>query len=206
MKLPTLTQYMPEMFYFEDLDGDIVCTADSGLPLIRYDLKDRGGVLTLDHVQDLYRSHNMSLIEHLEKAAIKDTLWNLPLVYVYERSDFSVSFFAFQVYPVTIRKSLQSLPFEDILTGKFTMIVSFNENSEQVLEIHVEMKDKQSETPELLEKVVDIVMENLLAENSEYRKVYEEFGRERVIPQITFWPYEDPTHFRPGTKQKWVKK
>jgi phenylacetate-CoA ligase len=44
-KQPTFTQFVPEMFYFEEVNGGVVCSSKSGLPLVRYDLKDRGGVV-----------------------------------------------------------------------------------------------------------------------------------------------------------------
>ncbi|HEY5139166.1 MAG TPA: hypothetical protein VIJ25_07620, partial [Methylococcales bacterium] len=42
---PTLAQYNPELFYFEEVNHNLLCTAYSGLPLLRYDLKDYGGVI-----------------------------------------------------------------------------------------------------------------------------------------------------------------
>ena len=54
-KLPTLTQYIPEHFYFEEVNGGIVCTAKSGIPLIRYNLKDNGGVYGFDKVIEIFK-------------------------------------------------------------------------------------------------------------------------------------------------------
>ena len=44
---------------------------------------------------------------------VTNTIWRLPFVYVYERSDFSVSFYAFQIYPETIKRAL-FYPVKDI--------------------------------------------------------------------------------------------
>jgi phenylacetate-CoA ligase len=204
-KLPTLTQYLPELFYFEDEGGNLLCSANSGLPLVRYDLKDKGGVVYLDELKQKLSLHGINLDDECHRAGITDTLWNLPLVYVYERSDFSVSFYAFQVYPETIRKALLASSVEHQVTGKFTMLVDFDTSGRQFLEINVELSAGTLETEQLNQHLTELVVGMLLQENSEYRATHELYGAE-VYPRIVFWPYEDANYFRPGTKQKWVKK
>lgn len=203
-KVPTLTQYIPELFYFEDINGDLFCTAASGLPLVRYDLKDKGGVISLAHMEKIFAESGLDLRAEAEAVGITHTIWNLPFVYVYERSDLSVSFFAFQIYPETVKNALASPMLAEQLTGKFTMAVEYNNEGTQQFFINLELKHGTSETPELHEQVTSAVVEKLLSQNSEYRRTHEEYA-ERVYPLLTFWPYEDPTYFRPGTKQKWVK-
>ncbi len=204
-KLPTLTQYLPEMFYFECQEKNLLCSSYSGIPLVRYDLKDHGGVFTLDSVTTNLKQLDVNLNQEAKNAGITNTIWNLPFVYVYERSDFSVSFFAFQIYPETIRKALQEKQFEQQLTGKFTMIVSYDIKAHQQLNIHIELRPNTKESLTLRSSTAEAIIRRLVAENSEYRKTREEYP-EQTIPKLTFWPYEHPTHFQPGGKQKWVKK
>lgn len=205
LKLPTLTQYNPELFYFEDVNGNLYCSAFSGFPLVRYDLKDHGGVLGFDMAINRLRDFGCNVLEIARELHLDHTIWHLPFVYVYERSDFSVSFFAFQIYPETVRKALQDSTLEESITGKFTMQVIYDDKGNQVFEIHVELKSTITITKKLEKQVQLLIIKKLLEENSEYRKTHEEYG-ERVFPHITFWPYEDPTFFKPGVKQKWVKK
>ncbi len=205
LKLPTLTQYNPSQFYFEDVDSSLYCSAYSGLPLIRYDLKDNGGVRKYSHIVSKLQDMGIDIVEEMRKRHLQDTIWKLPFVYVYERSDFSVSFFAFQIYPETIRRALQEELFESFITGKFTMQVLYDDNANQQLIIHIEMKKDMSMEDSVKDKIIEKLVYYLLNENSEYRKTYEEYSKQ-LIPNLVFWPYEDPTYFRPGVKQKWVKK
>lgn len=205
LKLPTLTQYNPSQFYFEDVDSSLYCSAYSGLPLIRYDLKDNGGVRKYSHIVSKLQDMGIDIVEEMRKRHLQDTIWKLPFVYVYERSDFSVSFFAFQIYPETIRRALQEELFESFITGKFTMQVLYDDNANQQLIIHIEMKKDMSMEDSVKDKIIEKLVYYLLNENSEYRKTYEEYSMQ-LIPNLVFWPYEDPTYFRPGVKQKWVKK
>lgn len=204
-KLPTFGQYLPEMFYFEEKNNGLLCSGYSGLPLVRYDLHDRGGVYRYGQVKDIFKRGSVSLDKEAKNNKIKDSVWRLPFVYIYERDDFSVSFFAFLIYPETIRRALQNDQLSSLVTGKFTMQVQYDRQLDQVLEINVELKNKQKETPQLSDLVRKLITEQLRQESSEYRKTNNEKG-DKVLPRIIFWPYEDSLYFKPGTKQKWVKK
>lgn len=204
-KLPTLTQYIPEMFYFEDLDSNLVCSSYSGLPLVRYDLKDHGGIITLNQVVKNFSSIKIDLKLLLKKTGIDDSLWNLPFVYIYERSDFSVSISGANVYPETIRKALLDNRLQKYLTGKFTMLVKHDKKQNPYLEINIELMPKVGQTPFLKDLARTLIMNQLLKENSEYNVLHQHMP-ERVIPQIIFWSYEDQLYFKSGGKQKWVKK
>jgi phenylacetate-CoA ligase len=202
---PTFAQYNPELFYFESKDNNLLCTSYSGLPLVRYDLKDYGGVRSRDSVHESLRSSGINISEAAEAAGITNTLWNLPFVYVYERNDFSVSYYAFQLYPDTIRRALQHDGLGGSLTGKFTMSVDYDDNGRQQLNIQVELKHNVESTEKLADMVLEVIHTHLIAESSEYRETHKMVGPD-AKPHIHLWEYEDPTYFRPGTKQKWVEK
>jgi phenylacetate-CoA ligase len=204
-KLPTLCQYDPELFFFEEVSQGLLCSSYSGLPLVRYDLKDRGGVIRYDDMTRRIADAGIDIHREGVAAGIKKTVWALPFVYVYERSDMSVSLYAFLVYPETIRKALQEKQFQRVVTGKFTMITRYDKNHDQYLEINVELKGGEKGSGKLKDSVRKAVIIWLLRENSEFWKTYHEIGP-RIYPRIVFWPYEDPAYFKPGGKHKWVMK
>lgn len=202
---PTFAQYNPELFYFEEQNNSLLCTAYSGLPLVRYDLKDYGGVLQRENVHDQLGSMGFDVAATAKKAGISEALWNLPYVYVYERNDFSVSYYAFQLYPDTVRRALQHDHLEMSVTGKFTMGVEYNDEGRQQLHVHVELKHNVVPSDKLANIILDRVHEQLIAESSEYRETYKTIGAV-ALPIVHLWDYENPEYFRPGTKQKWVTK
>lgn len=202
---PTFAQYDPSLFYFEKSDNSILCSSSSGLPLVRYDLKDYGGVLTKQQVEERMEMAGYDLKDLISQYAIEDTVRNLPFVYVYERNDFTVSYYAFLVYPDTIRRALQSEKFAADITGKFTMIVDYSSDGRQQLNIHIELRPGSEEKSSLARHIQACLHGALLQENSEYRETANMVG-EMVKPIIKLWPYEDVTYFRAGTKQKWVVK
>lgn len=204
-RVPTLTQFFPELFYFEDLEGNLICSAYSGLPLVRYDLKDKGGVLSYDQVVTIYGNHGVDLEKRAKEEKIDHTLWKAPFVYVYERSDFSVSLYAFNVYPETIRRALYDASLQDVVTGKFTMEVNYTKEHDQQLDVHVELTEGAKKSEELRKKVAHTIRDRLLKENSAYKRTHEVKGS-KVDPNVIFWEHRDPQYFNPRIKQKWVQK
>lgn len=205
LKVPTLTQYIPELFYFEEVDNRLYCTAEGGLPLIRYDLKDVGNVISYDEMFEKFNSQGRDLKKELKEGDIAATVWKLPFVQVFERTDFSVSFYAFQVYPETIRRALQHREFASKITGKFTMSVEHDKKQNPLLTIHIEARDTTAQTKAFASKLSKAVRDRLLKESSEYRETYKEKGA-KIDPVIKLYDYQDPTYFIPGKKQAWVKK
>lgn len=204
-KQPTLTQFVPEQFYFEEVNGGVVCSSYSGLPLVRYDLKDHGGVATLRGIEDVYRAHGLVLRDELARAGLAKKLWNLPFVYVYERSDFSVTFSGAQIYPEEIRRALLEKELESKVTGKFTMMSGYTKNAKNFLSINVELMRGVVPSHELVKRITKIVVARLLKENSEYRVLYGEY-RSALNPRVKLWPNEHPKYFSGKGKQKWVQK
>ncbi|HEY9585937.1 MAG TPA: hypothetical protein VJJ02_05135 [Candidatus Paceibacterota bacterium] len=204
-KVPTLTQFIPELFFFEERGGDLFCSARSGLPLFRYDLKDRGNVYTMKELLEKGDKLSLSLFDETKKKGVpKKTIWNLPFVQVFERSDFSVSFFAFQIYPEVIRRALDGLE-NDFLTGKFSLQSTFSKKGRPELIIHVELRPHAHAGVLLAKKIRTCIIAQLLKESSEYRETFKEKGV-AIFPSIHLLPYEDLRYFKPGTKQKWTIK
>jgi phenylacetate-CoA ligase len=204
-KLPTLCQYDPELFFFEEISHGLLCSSYSGLPLVRYDLKDHGGVIRYEDMMKKITDAGFNIRRLARIAGIQKTIWALPFVFVHERFDLSASLYAFLVYPETIRKALQEKKFRRMVTGKFTMITRYDKNQNQYLEINVELKAGEKGSGKLKNDVQKAIIIWLLRENSEFWKTYNEIGP-RIYPRIVFWPYEDPMYFKPGGKQKWVIK
>jgi phenylacetate-CoA ligase len=202
-KLPTLCQYDPELFYFEEVAQGLLCSSYSGLPLVRYDLKDRGGVIGFEEMMARLADFGIDIEKECDEAGIAHTVWKWPFVFVYERSDLSASLYAFLVYPETVRKALQELELRNRVTGKFAMMTRFDQANDQYLEINVELKGGEQAHAGLNENIQQAVTRWLLEENSEFRKTHAELGH-RIAPRIVLLPYEDPSYFKPGRKQQWV--
>lgn len=201
---PTFAQYNPEMFYFEQEGSNLLASSYSGIPLVRYDLKDYGGIISKKSVYSILSKNGIDIDSELTGAGITND-WNLPFLYVYERNDFSVSYYSFLVYPDTIRRALHQDEVSDAATGKFNMHADYDESGRQLLVVNIELKHSIDKNSDLAVKLQNIIHDRLLKESSEYNETFKQVG-EVVKPVIKLWDYEDPLHFKPGGKQKWVKK
>ncbi len=205
-KTPTLAQYNPLFIGFETENGDIILTGNNAIPLIRYKVGDHGGVYSYDEMIEILNRYGIDIFLEAKKADIAHTLNEFPFVFVFERDDFSTTLYGLQVYPETIREVLIKSPFNDYLTGKFTMLTKFNQKQDQYLEINIELKKNIQSLPYLQKKhLLKRIVQNLREKNSEYRELFNHL-KNRALPKLVFWPYEHPEFFRPGIKQKWVKK
>jgi phenylacetate-CoA ligase len=202
LKVPTFAQYNPFHTNFEAPGGEILLTGSNAMPLIRYAVGDKGGVTTLGGLSEAGLSE-----KDIIRAAKKHDapLYRLPFVYVFERADFSVKLYGATVFPEHVREALQNPLLLKYITGKFSMQTLTDKRHDQYLELNVELNARGEKSAELADKISKVVVENLLKKNSEYANNHKSMA-ERVIPHVVLWPHEDPLYFKPGIKQKWVKK
>jgi len=203
-KTPTLAQYNPLQIIFEASDGEVVLTGNSAIPLVRYAIGDNGGVVGYGEMMECIKIQGIDWGKEMKRAKLKNEQ-QLPFVYVYERNDFSTTLYGLQIYPETIREVLLKDALHPYVTGKFSMMTAFDDAQNQYLEIHIEMKKGKKESKKLADILTEEVFKFLRENNSEFREL-SNYLKERARPKISLWPAEHPTHFKPGTKQKWIRK
>lgn len=204
-KTPTLVQYIPLFIDFEEVNGEIVLTGDNVIPLVRYSIGDRGGVFTFGEIKEKLSRHGFDLEKEAKRAGIENHIYELPFVYVYERTDFSVKLHLREIFPEIIRDALMHNTLNQYLTGKFTITTKYNNKSNQYLEINIEViKDKI-----INEKLKKLIHKRIL--EAMYLKSVgpgnpAEFIKKPNLIKLIFWPAEDQNYFKPGVKQKWAVK
>ncbi len=64
-RTPTLGQYYPWLKYFEEFDnGELVFTANGGIPLVRYNIHDHGNIWSYGKMLDILKSSKYSTGSH----------------------------------------------------------------------------------------------------------------------------------------------
>ena len=202
-KTPTVAQYNPFFINFEAVDGEIALTGDNTVPLMRYAIGDHGGIFSANEVKKKLSLHGVDVQK--EQRALKTDFFDLPFVYIYERSDFSTKLYGAIIYPEHVKEGLGHASLQRLVTGRFTMATKFDNSHDEYLEVNVETKPKVKPTAGLEERVRQQMISSLLLRNAEYRNNYHSMPQ-KVTPRIVFWEYEHPVYFKPGIKQKWVVK
>jgi phenylacetate-CoA ligase len=204
-KTPTFAQYNSSFITFESPNGEILLTGDNSLPLVRYSIGDHGGTFTFTQIADKLAQFGISIYKEAQAEGLVGHLYQLPFVHVFERVDLSTTLYGLQIYPEIIREVLIENTFNSFLTGKFTLITRFDDKQNQYLEINLEMQKNKEHTTVFEAQLLSRIVKNLLEKSSEYSELHNFIG-ERANPKLIFWSAEDPTYFKPGVKQQWVKK
>lgn len=105
---PSFFDYDPRVKYLEAINSEIVLTADQPIPLIRYNIHDRGGLLNGDQVKKLCREFQIPFVEQ----KIKDDY-----VFVYGRSD--AVLLTANIYIEDIKYCLEKSKFHNDFSGFF---------------------------------------------------------------------------------------
>ncbi|WP_204249056.1 phenylacetate--CoA ligase family protein [Nocardia arizonensis] len=191
-RLPTLLQYDPEDRFFETVDGTLVFTADSGVPLVRYHIADDGGVLAYETVIERCRAAGF------EPAPGPD----LPFVYVFGRALHAVSIFGANVFPETVTIGLERDPISAWVTGKFVLEAGEDAEHDRRLRVTVELCPDQSGNAERARTVAAAIRDELVRRNSEYANYV---PVDRHLPDVELRPAGDPEYFPIGVKHRYTR-
>ena len=201
---PTLAQYNPGFRLFEESNGELIFTAPSGIPLLRYRIGDSGGIIDFNSMVAKLKKFNIDLTKQCSKEKIRP--WKLPFVYVFGRKDFTATLYGVNIYPENIQNALSNSVISKFITGKFVMITKNDKNQNQYLEINLELKNNiNSLKPRITAKIRDRIVKTLTKENGEYKKLSEVIG-EKAEPVIKIYPHGYSKLFMTGIKQKWYVK
>jgi phenylacetate-CoA ligase len=176
-----LFQFDPTLFYFEDVDGELLFTADLDIPLVRYNIHDRGRVVPYEEM--------MSLVGELGIQNANG--WEFPFLVVSGRTDVAVTLYGAKVYPETLQRAIQDVRIRDLLSGTF-LAYSLEKESEQLFCLDLELSDstclKDSESPAEIES---IIQEGLMEFSSEYRNSCQKLGNVMNRPHVQLYEKGD---------------
>ena len=145
--VPNIFQYNPLFRYIETHKQNLLFTSRSGVPLIRFDIKDRGAVIPFSVASKFVRP--------------PQNTWNLPFVSLWGRSDYTIIFYAANIYPEHIHAALNNKKFLPKITGKFTMVKDYKKNMDEYLEINVELRPSIKVNKKLTKEIQSEVVNKL---------------------------------------------
>lgn len=182
---PGLYQFDPKLIYFESFKNELLLSADTASPLIRYNIHDQGTVFShseLKAVLELYGKKNANIFKLLKR-------WKLPIVIVKSRSDVAITFYSLNIYPEHIKTALESNGLDAKVTGKFfafTKTPATGSVSES-LHVNIELKTGQKPTKQIAKLCQQIILESLIKNNLEFRKLFASLGK-NARPKISLLP------------------
>ena len=200
-RVPAVNQYNPETRYFETIDGRLVITAPSGIPLVRYNTKDIGGTLTYGDLEKRLAASGIGLEEEVEASGIEQHIWKTPLVYLFGRGQFAASIYGITIYPEYTKWILDSRELSSVLTGQFVITTEDTDDMHQRLHLQVELSEGTEASGAIRDLVKAVFVRELSGISSEFRALLQEMG-DVVHPEISLYPYGDPGLFPRGVVKK----
>ncbi|WP_410614940.1 phenylacetate--CoA ligase family protein [Amycolatopsis sp. lyj-109] len=188
-RLPTLVQYDPASRFFEVHEGTLVFTADGGIPLIRYHIADDGGLLPHAELLGFCARHGFTPPPGPE----------LPFVYVFGRSLFTVSFFGANVYPENVTVGLEQPGISDTVTGKF--VIESVEDADRDRRLRVTVETAPGATADA-GRIAAAVRDQLVRLNSEFAHYV---PPEQQLPDVVLRAAGDPEYFPVGVKHRYTR-
>jgi len=164
-RLPSIYSYDPRIVYFESVDGELCVTKYSSVPLIRYNMHDKGGILKND------------------------------MLYLYGREKFMVKIYGANVYTEHVQHALNHERLQPHLTGRFAMEMVYDSDQNPQLLCRVELNIAVSADAIIEKKVKETFIDEVRKMNSEYNDalsrmgerahpniVLHEFGHKKYFP------------------------
>lgn len=198
-RLPTLVQYDPYHRFFEVHDGTLLFSGDNGMPLLRYHIADQGGVISYEAMLTFLAEQGFD-----PRAELHDRLGDrpLPFVYVFGRSQFTVSYFGANLYPENVTVGLEQAPICNWVTGKFVMQVIEDADKNKALSIVVELSPGMAADQEKQQTIAASILQQLRRLNSEFANYVPEVYQ---TPQIQLRAAGDPEYFPIGVKHRYTR-
>ncbi|MCG3111885.1 MAG: hypothetical protein MCM46_08705 [Candidatus Manganitrophus sp. SB1] len=197
-RLPTLVQYDPLSRFFEVTpEGTLIITGDNGVPLIRYHIADKGGVVPYETMLRFVKENGGDPLTDLRG------VYPLPFVYLFGRADFTVSYYGANVYPENVTVALEQEPIKQWVTGKFVLQVQETETKDKRFSVAVELLPGITGDEEKRQAIAASIQRELLRLNSEFAH-YVPAARQR--PEVTLKPSGDPDYFPVGIKHRYTRK
>lgn len=201
-RLPTLVQYDPISRFFEVHEETLVVSGDNGVPLVRYHIADKGGLVAHREMRDFLRDWSVA---SLTDYGLDESLpyRPLPFVYVFGRADFTVSFYGANIYPENVAVGLERPDIMTWVTGKFVLETKESADGDKYLSVTVELLPGATVDDEKCRIIAESVKAQLLRLNSEFANYT---PPDKQLPQVTLRPFEDPEYFPAGVKHRYTRR
>lgn len=200
-RLPTLVQYEPASRFFEVHEGTLLFSGENSLPLVRYHIADKGGLIEYSAMWEFLNSYGVQSLEELG-LPVDFQLRPLPFLFVFGRSDFTVSYYGANIYPENISVGLEQAEIMHWLTGKFVLETQETSAGDKFLHIIVEMLPGISTVEVDISLISASIQRELLRLNSEFANYT---PPERQLPVVSLQPFADPEYFPQGVKHRYTR-
>jgi phenylacetate-CoA ligase len=203
---PMLFQYPVTSKWIESVNDEIVFTGKTGLPSIRYNMHDHGGIVTFKDMFHLLHEHGYNPLQTLTELGYGQKLKNvapLPFVYVFGRKDGGISIDGGNVYPTDADALLEHPTSQQWGIQEYMLGIHESETGQMRLKLHLQMKHNYSHLlAQKQQEELSIIAAQIIASNNpDYQKSLTD-NPTATLPLIITHPHSDPLFSKNNTKFK----
>ena len=170
-RLPMLFQYNPYDYTIETNERQELIITISRLavlsPRIRYNIHDAGGVIPFDRMLALLRQFGLDPTRELDRP--EQPIFQFPFLYLFGRSDSTISYMGANIYPEDVEQALFADPSDTRRIGAFCLELIDVDEVEQRPCVHVEVLHGPVDDAVLAERLRQRVLDRLTAANLDFR-------------------------------------
>jgi phenylacetate-CoA ligase len=185
---PMIFQYNPMAYYIEtNALGELVVTMSRPYhiaPKIRYNIHDRGHVLRFPELKRLLKSAGRT---DLLGGHALDT--DLPLLFLYGRSDMSIDYYGANVTPDSIRVVIYAVEELAPIVNTFRLLSYEDDQANKRMEIAAELVEG-AKVPRNTRALADEVFKRLAAINGDFLNAWKHTAPADNMPKLTLHPFE----------------
>jgi phenylacetate-CoA ligase len=144
-------------------------------------------------------------VEHLrcQTQHLPRGIYPLPFVYVFGRSNFTVSYFGANIYPENVTVGLEQAGITEWVTGKFVLQVKEDADQNRFLYVVVELAPGVEGSEDKRQAIMASILSQLLRLNSEFAHYV---PPEYQMPQVTLAQMGDSEYFPTGVKHRYTRR
>ncbi len=170
--------------------------------VIRYHIADTGGLLMYDAMLRFLAEWGFDPVAALGGEGARG-IRELPFVYVFGRSHFTISYFGANIYPENVTIGLEQPVIKEWVTGKFVLESKEDADRNRFLSVVVELAPEVAGGAERERAIAESILAQLRRLNSEFANYV---PPEYQLPRVTLAPAGDPEWFPIGVKHRYTRK
>jgi phenylacetate-CoA ligase len=185
---PMIFQYNPLGYYIEtNQRGELVVTLSRPYnisPKIRYNIHDRGHVVEVDELKAI-----LAKAGRLDVLSGEAPTIDLPLLFMYGRSDMSISYYGAKVTPDSIREILYGIDDLTPILNSFRLLAYEDDKHNNRMEIAAELVHGAG-VPGAADALSELVFKTLGAVNGDFYNAFYKTATPDNLAQFTIYEFE----------------
>lgn len=183
-----LFQYNPIDTFLESIDGEIVVTKLKNIPLVRYNLKDRGQVVKVSNLLSVFSKFGFDIRKIIQEQGVK--FLNLPFFSINGRSDATIILNGANIYIDSFQNALNQNSLQKLHTGKFRVEKFENEDMTHGILLSIELREGITVSEEIKKTIRDSVINWLVENDKGYAGAFHKEYESNDTFQVKFVSFE----------------